>query len=552
MRRILDRLTEEHDELQSEYTQLRASRAELNGQLLAVKDELSTRQNELQAALSSIENLNKTIAALTSERDGLLARVDDLGVEIVSLKDSMSASENDYANELAGSRQEFLDQTRALESEIATRDQQVALLEEQLAAVNTEYKDATEQSADEVVARDEMIASLQDKVAGLESARDQLRIEQQGNADEIARLLADIDELTENRTASMEKIDQLNLLNEELNAGVLSSTNAMESLKADGEAQLAKLKADIRDLSNTRDDYAAKIAQLEKLNQELADRLKSNRDKLELVTLQSNEELNSLNGTLAGFQSRESLFKSNALEAADKLTELSQRNQQLMSELDKTRGMFAQTESELGMANTEIGVFEAELNVANQKLRDLMNAQNLAEAERDRIAAEAEQLRVSLTEELNDAKLENIVVQNARADNSIPIQLGTADFFETGSARLTKKGGKNLAKLAEIIHTYHNKRIVVEGHTDTVPIGPGLQFRYASNWELSVARAAAAVRHMQKKTDIDPRSMSASGYGEFKPIADNSTEEGRRQNRRVEVVLYPSNAEFQNITALDE
>jgi chromosome segregation ATPase len=102
-------------------------------------------------------------------------------------------------------------------------------------------------------------------VAGLESARDQLRIEQQGNTDEIARLLADIDELTENRTASMEKIDQLNLLNEELNAGVLSSTNAMEALKADGEAQLAKLKADIRDLSNTRDDYAAKIAQLESM-----------------------------------------------------------------------------------------------------------------------------------------------------------------------------------------------------------------------------------------------------------------------------------------------
>lgn len=552
MRRALDRLTSEHDALQKDTTQLKATRAGLNGQLLAMKDEMSTRQKELQAALSSIANLNKTIADLTSERDGLLVQTDQLGAEIVALKDSMSASENDYANELTSSRQQFLDQTRALESEVATRDQNIELLKDQLATVNTEFEGTTAQAADEMAARDQMIATLKDQVAELETSRDQLRLTKQNNAEEIAKLLGDIDELTENRASSMEKIDQLNLMNEELQAGVISSTNAMEALKADGADQLARLKGDIRDLSNTRDDYAAKIAQLESMNQELADKLKFNREKLALVTAESGEKLDLVNATLARFESRESLYKSNALEAADKLQELVHNNQELTAELDKARGQFARAEADLGTANTEIGVFEAELNIANQKLRDLMNAQQQAEAERDRIAAEAETLRVSLTEELNNAMLENIVVQNARADNSIPLMLGAADFFETGSARLTKEGGKNLTKLAEIIRTYHNRRIVVEGHTDSVPIGPGLQYRYASNWELSVARAAAAVRHMQKETDIDPQSMSAAGYGEFKPVADNSTEEGRQQNRRVEVVLYPSNAEIQNITALDE
>ncbi len=552
MRRALDRLTSEHDALQKDTTQLKATRAGLNGQLLAMKDEMSTRQKELQAALSSIANLNKTIADLTSERDGLLVQTDQLGAEVVALKDSMSASENDYANELASSRQQFLDQTRALESEVATRDQNLELLKDQLATVNTEFEGTTAQAADEMAARDQMIATLKDQVAELETSRDQLRLTKQNNAEEIAKLLGDIDELTENRASSIEKIDQLNLMNEELQAGVISSTNAMEALKADGADQLARLKGDIRDLSNTRDDYAAKIAQLESMNQELADKLKLNREKLALVTAESGEKLDLVNATLARFQSRESLYKSNALEAADKLQELVNNNQELTAELDKARGQFARAEADLGSANTEIGVFEAELNIANQKLRDLMNAQQQAEAERDRIAAEAETLRVSLTEELNDAMLENIVVQNARADNSIPLMLGAADFFETGSARLTKEGGKNLTKLAEIIRTYHNRRIVVEGHTDSVPIGPGLQYRYASNWELSVARAAAAVRHMQKETDIDPQSMSAAGYGEFKPVADNSTEEGRQQNRRVEVVLYPSNAEIQNVTALDE
>ncbi len=552
LRRNLDRMSGERDVLLNDTTQLKASRAELNGQLLAMKGELDTRQKELQAALSSISNLNTRIADLTSERDALQVKVEDLGTQVVALQSSMTSSEKDYANELAASRQQFLDQTRELESEIASRDQNIDLMQQQIDAVNNEFETASQQAAEQLAAKDQAIITLEDKLASLERDRTQLMAVKQGNEGEISKLLGSIDELTASRDASSAKIEQLDTLNKELNAGMIESTNALEALKADGEQKLAKLKGDIVDLSNTRDDYAAKIAQLEALNQELGDKLKSSRSQFDLLTAESGERFNLLDAKLAKLQSRESLFKSNALEAADKIQELANNNVELQSELEKARGMFAQVENDLGTANSEISVYEAELNVANQKLRDIMNAQRLAEAERDRIAAEAELLRVSLTEELNDAKLENIVVQNARADNSIPIRLGNADFFETGSARLTKEGGENLTKLAEIIHTYHNRRIVVEGHTDTVPIGLGLKFRYASNWELSVARAAAAVRHMQSETDIDPRSLSAAGYGEFKPVADNSTEAGRRQNRRVEVVLYPTNNEYQNITAIDE
>ena len=85
-----------------------------------------------------------------------------------------------------------------------------------------------------------------------------------------------------------------------------------------------------------------------------------------------------------------------------------------------------------------------------------------------------------------------------------------------------------------------------------MPIGVGLQSRFASNWELSVARAAAAVRHMQTSTDIPPQIMMAAGYGEFRPIASNDNEAGRQQNRRIELVLYPVNAQFQSLSVLDD
>ena len=78
----------------------------------------------------------------------------------------------------------------------------------------------------------------------------------------------------------------------------------------------------------------------------------------------------------------------------------------------------------------------------------------------------------------------------------------------------------------------------MEGHTDNIPIGPVLAEKFSSNWELSVARAASAVRYLSGK-GISSDRLSATGYGEYKPIASNDSDDGREQNRRVEVVLYP-------------
>ena len=90
-----------------------------------------------------------------------------------------------------------------------------------------------------------------------------------------------------------------------------------------------------------------------------------------------------------------------------------------------------------------------------------------------------------------------------------------------------------------IIAKFNDRRIVVAGHTDSKKIGSRLKQRFFSNWELSVARAAAAVRFIQSNSDIEATSLSAAGYSEYAPIADNATPEGRQKNRRVEVVLYP-------------
>ena len=96
-----------------------------------------------------------------------------------------------------------------------------------------------------------------------------------------------------------------------------------------------------------------------------------------------------------------------------------------------------------------------------------------------------------------------------------------------------------LIEIAESFKGIETQDIVVEGHTDNVPIGPDLIETYPTNWELSAARAIAVVRFLQEKGGIHPERLSARAYSYYRPVASNTSEEDRRQNRRIEIVLVP-------------
>jgi len=107
---------------------------------------------------------------------------------------------------------------------------------------------------------------------------------------------------------------------------------------------------------------------------------------------------------------------------------------------------------------------------------------------------------------------------------------GNISFFESGKADLTEQITNNIDKIYPILKKLSNEyEIIVEGHTDNVPI---YTKQFQSNWELSTARATSVVRYLISK-GIDPRKISAIGYGEYRPIAPNDTPENRQKNRRV-------------------
>lgn len=109
-------------------------------------------------------------------------------------------------------------------------------------------------------------------------------------------------------------------------------------------------------------------------------------------------------------------------------------------------------------------------------------------------------------------------------------------LFKSGDANVEAKGKEALKKLAEVLNKNNDVSIAIEGHTDNVPIKTAL---YKDNWDLSAARATNVVRLLSDEYKMDARRLTASGKGEYFPVADNGSVEGKAKNRRTEVVLSP-------------
>ena len=137
--------------------------------------------------------------------------------------------------------------------------------------------------------------------------------------------------------------------------------------------------------------------------------------------------------------------------------------------------------------------------------------------------------------ELEKAVLEADASQEVQVEvqpDGVVFRLDAPFLFASGGADLTPAALPVLDKMAEVL-AKHPERVRVEGHTDAIPIHSA---KFASNWELSAARAVTVARYFQSR-GVAPERMSATGYGEFKPLAGNDSAEGRATNRRVEIFL---------------
>lgn len=174
----------------------------------------------------------------------------------------------------------------------------------------------------------------------------------------------------------------------------------------------------------------------------------------------------------------------------------------------------------------------------NQTNKDLIAAQQSQIADLQQEQEASAQMSKSLENEMRtDLESRDVTISNLQGRLTVTIL--DRVMFDSGEADLNPGGQAVMRKVAAILAEHAWLKIQVIGHTDNMPIRPDARRRFASNWELSTARALAAVHFLTEQAGVDPRRVGAVGYGEFRPIADNSTAAGRANNRRIEIAILP-------------
>lgn len=192
-------------------------------------------------------------------------------------------------------------------------------------------------------------------------------------------------------------------------------------------------------------------------------------------------------------------------------------------------------------SSLEQEIAEMKQQLASLKL-DLEQASSEVEQERSRLKDEFDRLQQELDKEVSSRE---IAIEQVK-DKFTVIRVGDQILFDSGSSQLKPRGREVLSLIAATLGKFPGRQVRVEGHTDNKPIvNARTKSRYPTNWELSSARATAAVRYLIDNGGLDPKRVIAAGLGEHHPIDSNETSEGRARNRRIEIVLMPAQDDYQ-------
>lgn len=184
-----------------------------------------------------------------------------------------------------------------------------------------------------------------------------------------------------------------------------------------------------------------------------------------------------------------------------------------ISEKDKLNSVLQQKEDELKKREQTIAQLEGMIDEQNQKVKRLLeNVKNAL------LGFNSDELTVT------------------QKNGKVYVALSDKLLFESGSARVDKRGEEALGKLAEVLNKQSDIDVFIEGHTDNKPISTA---QFKDNWDLSVIRATSVVRILTSKYGVNSLQIQPSGRGEYMPVADNSSVEGRSKNRRTEIIMSP-------------
>jgi chemotaxis protein MotB len=255
-------------------------------------------------------------------------------------------------------------------------------------------------------------------------------------------------------------------------------------------------------------------------------------------------EVESLEADIAALEDK---LSSSRADLADCRAELEQKKIEFESEKQRLNSIYSARQERTARSMEEL---KQNLEQLEQEKMALLDKVDILEAETTRLEKELE--REKIAREARLAKVSNTyneLVKNLEQElergeltikqlkNKLSVNMVGQILFASGTADLTTDGKRVLKQVGTSLKKIADKRICVEGHTDNVPIKPSMHDVFPSNWELAAMRAANVVHFLQDEVGISGERLEIRAMGEYQPVADNSTAEGRAQNRRIEIVL---------------
>ena len=218
------------------------------------------------------------------------------------------------------------------------------------------------------------------------------------------------------------------------------------------------------------------------------------------------------------------------------MAEKAKETKELLDQLETTQSELFAKEDQLNKSTLEL----------EEKERKLLDSQNELElrslrvAELEAIINRKDSMVTALKQKISKALigLEGDGLTIEQRNGKVYISLEEDLLFASGKYEINQTGKQALDKLSDALSYQKDLEILVEGHTDSIPLsGRGL---VKDNWDLSVMRATSVVKRLTSNTNLDPTQLIAAGRSEFVPISSNETSEGRGENRRIEMILSPN------------
>jgi chemotaxis protein MotB len=223
-------------------------------------------------------------------------------------------------------------------------------------------------------------------------------------------------------------------------------------------------------------------------------------------------------------EARVSNLKQDSIRLLNDLNESQMHARDLYAEKSNLQNEFALSQEDLKNLSAS-----SEMTISEQAAR-LRNLENIIQSQKDVMF----NLKNSIAEALIKYKADELSVYIK--DGNVYVSLEEKLLFKSGSAVVDPKGKEALKSLSQVLNETPDITVVIEGHTDNIPIKTAL---YKDNWDLSTARATSIVRLLTDDFAVDSKRVTASGKSQFHPVQTNETDGGRASNRRTEIILSP-------------